>query len=122
MFGAGLGCDLGVVVGQADRHNAIDDRPVDRAPQGPVQRRDEVEAEPDLLGDTRDPRTERREERIREDDREVLRPLQSPGVDGGQLGEVGLERDRLVPVVGAFLEAAQELFARAAAVGREDGY
>ena len=49
---------------------------------------------------------------------QVLRSLETPAVDRGELGEVGLEGDCLVPVVGAFLQAGQELLARLAAVAR----
>ena len=43
--------DLRVVVGQADRDDPVDGRPVDRPRQGAVERRDEVEPVAVLLGD-----------------------------------------------------------------------
>ena len=51
------------------------------------------------------------------DDGQVGRLLQAPAVDGLELGGVGPERDRLVPVLGAFLQAGQEFLAGLASVG-----
>ena len=59
--------------GHADRDHAVDHRPLDRAGQRPVERRDEVERVALLLGGQRDALRERPEERVGEDDRQRLR-------------------------------------------------
>ncbi len=65
--------DLGMVVAEADRHDAVDRRAAERSCQGAVDRGDEVERVPVLLGRQRDPFAEGTEERVREDDAEGLR-------------------------------------------------
>ena len=65
--------DLGVVVAQADRDDAVDGRPAHRPRQAAVQRRDEVQGVARLLGRDRDTLAERAEERVGEDDRQRLR-------------------------------------------------
>ena len=51
------------------------------------------------------------------DDREVGGLLLAPAVDGLELGAVGAERDGLVAVVGALVQAGQELLAGSAPLG-----
>ena len=65
--------DLGMVVAQADGHDAVDRRPAHRPGQAAVQRRDEVERVAGLLGGDGDAFAERAEERVGEDDRQGLR-------------------------------------------------
>jgi hypothetical protein len=92
-----------VVVGQADRDDAVDDRPMDRPGEGAVERRDEMEPVAGLLGDPGDPRAERAEERVREDHRQVLRGEDADRA-GPPLGEHPRDRVRAVAQLGGDAE------------------
>ena len=87
--------DLGMVVGEADRDDAIDGRAADRPRQRAVERRDEREPVAGLLGDDRDAFREGTEERVREDHRQGLR-REHPDRQGLPLREHARDRVRAV--------------------------